>query len=250
MSGWPSSARSGKRRSVSSIHSFSSRRARPAPRQKCRPPPPKPWWSVLRRTSKRCGSSKADSSRLPATYQRASLSPRLDPLAGQLACRGWRYGACRRRRGCSGRTPRRPARAVRHRERTSCICSGSSSRFFIPLVNTARVESLPAIISRKKKLSTSSGARRPPSTSASMKAVVRSSVGCAVRSSSIALTYGTNSSSARHTSPRSGTSRGSSKALVRFVQSTSFGASSRGTPSMSPITIEGRRRPTSWTRSR
>ena len=43
--------------------------------------------------------------------------------------------------------------------------------------------------------------------------------------------------------------RGSSNAVVRFVQSTRRSASSRGTPSMSPITIEGTKIPTSWTRS-
>ena len=73
-------------------------------------------------------------------------------------------------------------------ERTSSICSGSSIRLLIPEVKTARVESLPATISRKKNISTSSWESRSPSTSASMKAVVRSSVGLASRSSIIALT--------------------------------------------------------------
>ena len=58
----------------------------------------------------------------------------------------------------------------------------------MPEVKTARVESLPATMSRKKNMSTSSWERRSPSTSASMNAVVRSSVGFASRSSTIALT--------------------------------------------------------------
>ena len=52
-------------------------------------------------------------------------------------------------------------------------------------------------------------------------------------------TYPKTSISAVQVSAMSVTTRGSSKAVVRLVQSTSFSASSRGTPSMSPITIAG-----------
>src|SRR5439155_27099584 len=74
--GSPSRARSGKRSIVCWIQSFSSRRARLAPRQKCRPRPPKAWcWSRPSRVmSKRCGSAKTRSSRLDARYQSRTRS--------------------------------------------------------------------------------------------------------------------------------------------------------------------------------
>src|SRR5262249_59456932 len=55
--GLPASSIEGKRRSVSSNMSLSSRRASAVPRQKWRPPAPKAWCSGLRLTSKRFGSS-------------------------------------------------------------------------------------------------------------------------------------------------------------------------------------------------
>src|SRR5258705_209269 len=58
--GSPSSARSGKRSIVCWIQSLSSRRARLAPRQKCRPRPPNAWWlsRPSRVMSNLCGSGK------------------------------------------------------------------------------------------------------------------------------------------------------------------------------------------------
>src|ERR1700676_3519087 len=74
--GSPSSARSGSRSIVFWIHSFNSRRARLAPRQKCLPRPPNAWcWSSPSRViSNFCGLGNTLSSRLDARYHSRTRS--------------------------------------------------------------------------------------------------------------------------------------------------------------------------------
>ena len=98
--GSPSSWRSGRRRSVSSIQTFSSSRASAAPRQKCRPRAPKAWWSLTlwRWMSKRWGSVEHLGVAVGRQVPQQQPVALLDLLALQLDVAGGGAGHERERR--------------------------------------------------------------------------------------------------------------------------------------------------------
>src|SRR5258705_6467802 len=127
--GWPSNARPGNRSIVFWIHSFSSRRARLAPRQKCLPRPPNAWcWSSPSRVmSNLCGFSKTLSSPLAARYQSRTRSFSLIVFpcisTSLLAARAMNANGGKQRNASST-----AASINSGRSRSRASCSGSCSR--------------------------------------------------------------------------------------------------------------------------
>src|ERR1700736_3681692 len=127
--GSPSNARSGNRSIVFWIHSFSSRRARLAPRQKCFPRPPNAWcWSSPSRVmSNLCGLANTLSSRWDARYQSrtGSFSLIVCPCISTslLAARAMNANGGKHRNASST-----AASINSGRSRSRASCSGSCSR--------------------------------------------------------------------------------------------------------------------------
>ena len=170
-------------RSTSAVSATrASSRARLAPRQKCRPPPKDRIWSsssLSRKMSYSSGRLKTRSSRLAEPRHSSSFEPcgaddavQLD-VAEQVARQQLARGVVAQRL----LDPRLHQLGVTRAVETRASCSGCRVRWNSAWPSSLVVVSLPATTIRNRNAMTSSSDSRSPSISASISALVRSSLG-------------------------------------------------------------------------